>query len=269
MAAATLMAIAVFLSGSRAGILAMAITMAAWFLANSKFKTQNSKLILAVAVIALPLILYFFKKDSANGRLLIWRTTLDMVADKPIVGHGAGAFQAKYMLYQADYFNAHPDSRYVTLADNVLHPFNEYLLVLCEHGIVGLGIIALLVFFLVRAYRRNPGEEKFPALMSLLALAVFSFFSYPFRYPFTWMMLSLCMAVIFKRRKIFTTRDTKDFHKEHKGFISRICALCGCFVPFVVKKQPMTRPVVFLLSAGLLIYATMLTQAEIKSNGTG
>ena len=40
------------------------------------------------------------KKDSADKRLLIWRATLDMI--------GHGSFHAKYMLYQAAYFQANP-----------------------------------------------------------------------------------------------------------------------------------------------------------------
>jgi O-antigen ligase len=48
--------------------------------------------------------LYSLKKDSADGRILIWQSTWNMVLDKPVAGHGYGAFNEKYMLYQADYF---------------------------------------------------------------------------------------------------------------------------------------------------------------------
>ena len=47
-----------------------------------------------------------------------------MIKDKPITGHGIGAFEAKYMDYQAAYFKTYPDSKFVMLADNVKHPFN-------------------------------------------------------------------------------------------------------------------------------------------------
>ena len=196
-AAAGIMAIAIVLSGSRAGIFAVLVASTTWLLLQSKIISQKSKIALVVALAALPLVLYFFKKDSADGRLLIWRCTMDMVADKPVFGHGHGAFQANYMLYQAEYFKANPDSRYAQLADNVMHPFNEYLLILSQYGIAGLSVFILLVFLLIRTYRRNPSDEKLAALLSLLALAVFSFFSYPFRYPFSWAMVVLCMSVIF------------------------------------------------------------------------
>jgi O-antigen ligase len=133
-AVAVLIVAALVLSGSRAGMMA-AIAVALGY-ALVLLKTNNRKLrtCIAVALITLCAAFYLFKKDSADGRLLIWRCTLDMVTDKPVFGHGQGAFQAKYMHYQADYFNAHPDSRYADLADNVLHPFNEYLLLLAELG---------------------------------------------------------------------------------------------------------------------------------------
>ena len=271
MVAAVIMAVAVILSDSRAGILAMTVATSVWLIVKSKvnFKLkagQKTKIAAAVAVIVLTVALYFFKKDSADGRLLIWRTTLDMVADKPILGHGTGAFQAKYMLYQAAYFDANPDSKYSHLADNVLYPFNEFLRLLAEYGIVGLGAVVLLVFLLVRAYRRNPNEEKLAAMTSLLALAVFSFFSYPFRYPFTWVILFFCVAVICNT--VFTTRGAKIFHKEHNNRISsKICALCDAFVSFVVRKlSPAARYFVLILSACLLAYTVMLTRAEIKWN---
>ena len=254
--AAVWMAIVMFLSGSRAGMLAIAAATAVWLIAQSKIVNLKSKTILLVVLIVLPVALYFFKKDSADGRLLIWRSTLDMIVDKPIFGHGAGAFQAKYMFYQATYLNAHPDSQYAPLADNTLHPFNEYLLILSEYGIAGLGLVALMGFFLVRAYRRKPpppleGDrgEALAALMSLLALAAFSFFSYPFRYPFTWVMLFLNVAVIVRHCGL-----------DHQYPYNQWC----CFEKLRNKFVMTTRIAVFLLSTGLLAYTVMLTHAEIS-----
>jgi len=40
---------------------------------------------------------------------------------------GVRPFQARYMDYQADYFKKHPTTQYAQLADNVKHPFNEFL----------------------------------------------------------------------------------------------------------------------------------------------
>lgn len=62
------------------------------------------------------------EKDSADGRLLIWRCSVSMVKDAPWLGHGIGSFEARYMDYQADYFRQYGLNRYSMLADNVKHP---------------------------------------------------------------------------------------------------------------------------------------------------
>ena len=45
------------------------------------------------------------------------------------------------MDYQAAYFEKHPNSRFALLADNVKHPFNEYLSITVQFGLIGLLIL--------------------------------------------------------------------------------------------------------------------------------
>lgn len=127
--------------------------------------------------------LYFQKKASANGRLLIWRASMELLREKPISGHGAGSFQALYMPSQAKFLGNHQDHPLSFLADNTKHPFNEYLGALIQYGILGflaLGCIALLFYKQIRAVHLSPVKRC--ALLSLTALAVFSLFSYPLYY---------------------------------------------------------------------------------------
>ncbi|MDR1097580.1 MAG: O-antigen ligase family protein, partial [Tannerella sp.] len=174
--------------------------------------------------------LYFLKKDSADGRLLIWQCTWNMIRDKPVTGHGYGTFNAKYMLYQAEYFETHHDSKYADLADNVLHPFNEYLLVWAEHGMVGMGGVALLGFLLLRRYFREPSHIRFIALLSLLSLAVLSCFSYPFRYPFTWLIALLHVALICPPGKAASRRTV---NATRTGLVLTATALLLAAVPLM------------------------------------
>ncbi|MDR2651283.1 MAG: O-antigen ligase family protein [Prevotellaceae bacterium] len=227
------------LSGSRAAIVAC-IIVSVYFLFSeySRLKLKKTlKILLVCVAIAIITGLYSMKKDSADGRLLIWQTTWNMIKDKPLAGHGYGAFNAQYMLYQAEYFDANPDSRYSELADNVLHPFNEYLLVLSEHGIVGLGIIVVLGLFVVRSYCRKPDCTKFIALMSLLSLAIFSCFSYPFKYPFSWITICLNLVIICPATEI-----------SSRSRVYLIEALMSA------------------VASGLLFTGIILTKAEIKWN---
>jgi tetratricopeptide (TPR) repeat protein len=199
----------IVLSQARAAIIAGFAVILCYLLCGnySGIKWKNWMKILLVCIIAASMTgLYFLKKDSADGRIPIWQSTWDMIRDKPLTGHGYGTFNAKYMLYQAEYFETHPDSKYADLADNVLHPFNEYLLVWAEHGIIGIACIALLCFLLIRRYFREPSYIKFIALLSLLSLAILSCFSYPFKYPFTWVIAFLNIALICLLGKVSSCR---------------------------------------------------------------
>lgn len=59
-------------------------------------------------------------------------------------------FQAKYMDYQAKYFERNPNSEFINLADNVKYPFNEFIKIAVEFGLVGLILIGLFTLLLFR-----------------------------------------------------------------------------------------------------------------------
>ena len=136
------MVLAVFLSHSRSGMVSV-IAVCVMYLCGRFVHGRLWRYLLLVSMIGLLIIgSYWLKKDSADGRLLIWRCGLEMVKDAPWTGHGIGSFEAKYMDYQADYFKEYgSQNRYAMLADNVKQPFNEYLGVLINFGIVGLALL--------------------------------------------------------------------------------------------------------------------------------
>ena len=203
------MVLAIFLSHSRSGMVSI-VAVCIMFLCGRFVHGRLWRYLLSVSMIGLLIIgSYWLKKDSADGRMLIWRCGLEMVKDAPWTGHGIGSFEAKYMDYQADYFKEYgSQSRYAMLADNVKQPFNEYLGVLINFGIVGLTLLLGIVWALLYCYKQNPTQEKKIALYILLSIGVFSFFSYPFMYPFTWMVTFLAVFMLtvdyLKRIKIET-----------------------------------------------------------------
>ena len=89
------------------------------------------------------------------------------------------------MLYQADYFEQNKKSDYILLSDNVKHPFNEFILLIVEFGFFAFFLFLLFVIQLILLYRKRQTDESFSLMLSLLAIAIFSFFSYPFQYPHT------------------------------------------------------------------------------------
>lgn len=190
--------LAVMLSGSRAGILAIAAAGLIYLADRQKQFIKRHKFIILAAVFLVGVCcagLFLLKKDSALGRVLIWKTSLYMIAEKPLLGHGPGAFRAEYMERQAAYFKAHPDSRYSLLADNVTHPFNEYLSLAVEYGIAGLIVLLGVIVVILRS-----GSFGSPYLLCVVSVAVFSCFSYPLRYAFVILLVAYSLSRIDGRR---------------------------------------------------------------------
>lgn len=175
-------------TGSRAGMLSAAAVLFLHFLHAAGTRRRTLMAVGAVLLLMVSVGLYHYKKDSADGRLLIWHCTWEMVKARPWTGYGPGGFRARYMDFQADYFRSHPDSRFARLADDVKSLFNEYLGVLVMAGIPGGLLLLALVFLLYRAWRRHPGGTSRYAALCLVAIGVFSLFSYPFNYPYTWLL---------------------------------------------------------------------------------
>ena len=198
-----LLLVAVFLSGSRTGLIAL-VVVGCMFLGVRLHVCRVWKRRLAIAMgiggVGLLLCLYFLKKDSADGRLLIWRCTAEMVSDAPLIGHGPGSFGGKYMLYQARFLAEYSDDRQTWLADNVKHPFNEYLKIIVEYGMTGLILLIITMVWLFWKKRYAPPEEQ-PLFLSLVALAICCLFSYPLNYPSVCILLSLILGVAIRSQK--------------------------------------------------------------------
>ncbi len=200
--AAVLFIVAVVFSQSRAGVFAITVIIGIWVINEYKLKwiinwSKRTRIVGGALLIIILLVgLYLLKRDSANGRLLIWQCSAHMIADKPLNGHGMGGFQREYMLYQAEYFRNNPESSFAMLADIVKHPFNEYLLLLVEYGLVGGLLMGFFVFYLTREYRKNKNSEMFYAMLCLVEVGVFACFSYPLAYPFVRLIAVFCAALI-------------------------------------------------------------------------
>ena len=193
---AIIVVIAIVLSHSRAGIVSVVTIFVIFLFQKLNQKKKWKYLLLCSSLILLLGGCYWMKKNSADGRLLIWQCGINMVKDAPWIGHGVGSFEAHYMDYQADFFKQHGQSRFSMLADNVKQPFNEYLGILLNFGIVGLLILLLLIAIIIYCYRKNPNVEKQIAFYSLLSIGIFSLFSYPFSYPFVWVVTFLSIFMI-------------------------------------------------------------------------
>ena len=171
------------------------------FVADSLFNPSTAVLIVALPVLIISLAkLNMQKTDSTNGRLLIWRVSFNMIREKPLTGHGMGAFKARYMDYQADYFLHNPGSRYSLLADNTKHPFNEFIKLIVEFGILGFVLFIALIIMLTRQAFRKQGPYGILFLGVLASVLVSASFSYPLFYPPVWLIFLTFSVLIYPVR---------------------------------------------------------------------
>jgi len=134
-------------------------------------------LVIAVGVLTVALLVgvYLIKKDSADGRLLVWRVSMEAVKEHPIFGAGYGRFTAIFGDAQATYFlDSKRTETQIMIADSPEYAFNEYVQIAVELGVVGLTLFLLTIAsaLVVRHFS--------PIHASLVTFLVFAAFSYPF-----------------------------------------------------------------------------------------
>jgi O-antigen ligase len=170
-ACAVLMAGTIFLSGSRAGMLAFVFEMVL-FAALTLGKRRSPRIALgtmSVCVFILALLIFLGKVQvlgrlgdlSPGIRMDITKDSLRMFSKRPVGGWGLGTFPTVYPSYRSFYTN---------LFVNEAH--NDYAQLLVETGLLGFG---LMLWFLVCLYRHGlptsrRSEFQWDEAVSLAAL---------------------------------------------------------------------------------------------------
>jgi tetratricopeptide (TPR) repeat protein len=122
---------------------------------------------------------------SVGLRIAIWRNTLEMVKDRPILGFGLGNHKVFYPIYHRKVVQEKVFSEEAQLHN--VH--NDYLQILSETGIVGFGFLVLLFLLWVRSVFRLAIKSKdspvdlwamgmFIAILGIMTNAFFCFPSF-------------------------------------------------------------------------------------------
>ncbi len=179
---------------SRTGLIAAILSTSVYFLVeHSSFRRFVTRPIVFCCIVSIGVLAsyatYKWKVDSSNGRLLILFVSLGMISRKPLLGYGPHGFTSNYMVSQADFFLNNSDSSYSILADNIIHPFNEYINITVNYGIIGLvGFIGVWIFLsIILIKRQDNGKSLW--LSVLAAFAVLCAFSYPLHYAHVWFIM--------------------------------------------------------------------------------
>ena len=144
---------------------------------------------------------YHWKKDSADGRLLMWKVATQAVLDQPWQGVGWECVAGAYGEAQERYFaSGIATEQEVHVAGAPEYVFNEYLQVAMAWGVPALCGILLLVggcFYLGHRGR------MFGVCGGLLSLGMFSFSSYPFQFvEFIVALIALLVACMMRLRDV-------------------------------------------------------------------
>ena len=135
------------------------------------------------------ILLYKIKPVSAMGRLLVWEVSYDIIKENPITGIGYGNFENKYALYQAKYFSSNTkDLVKINQADVIRYPYNIFLQILCEQGIIGFIVFLILLYSIFHKFLFSTKWIKNTIvifttrtlLACIVSVLVSGFSSYPF-----------------------------------------------------------------------------------------
>ena len=146
------------------------------FSIKSKFKML---VFITIMFVLTGYYLYQLKPKSANGRVLVWLSSVEIIKYKPILGFGTGAFRQNYMNYQAQYLATISNEQFKNLASDTSVAFNEPLKALTEQGIVGTIILVVLLVSVFRTKNMKFRREIISLKALLCTMLVFGLFSYP------------------------------------------------------------------------------------------
>lgn len=179
-----IMAVSLFLSLSRGGIISFLAALAA-FAFLMTVNSEEKKLPWAVGLFLLVLFSYliylgispvidrFYHTDiSQEERMVVWSSTLRAFRDFWLLGSGLGTFVNVYPLYASIPLQALYD-----------HAHNDYLELLLETGIAGVLIVfcaaAVLAVALVRSPKQgHAGITRASLIAALISMLVHSFFDF-------------------------------------------------------------------------------------------
>lgn len=193
-------------------------------------KLRDIRFLIAAIIITLIVgcLLFQLKPESSLGRLTIWKITTKMILEKPITGIGYGEFENRYNLYQAKYFlNGHASADEIRRADIVRYPYNIFLQILSEQGLIG---FLLFLFFIIPVFVKalfTTNESNYEGFIRKISLAGIitivgcGFTSYPFDILPVIILFALYMAIASGA----ANRNISAHSSNRKSFVVGLCLI--------------------------------------------
>ena len=147
------------------------------------------KYVVAAVAVAGGVAAYLLKQGSADGRVVMWLGALKAIAADPWTGAGIGGFGGAYAEGVAALFADGGAQGLLQSANVTDNAYNELLTIGVEQGVPGMAAFATVTVMALLRLRRSCR----PLMYGLLALVVFSMFSYPLHcQPYRILFVLLC-----------------------------------------------------------------------------
>lgn len=182
-----------------------------------------------VGCIALCIAFYFIKQGSADGRMLIWTSALTTWLHHPWTGVGIGGFLHASASGVAELYSKNPSSPLFTSGGVTDYAFNDLLKVLVEQGVVGAFICITMVCYTMYLL----WQHSKPLFYGVMALLIFSTFSYPFEL--------LPYRIIMVMAAAWVASEHSKREKDCKGYGWLVLSLLLLIPSYMIARQISTR----------------------------
>lgn len=180
------------------------------------------------------------QQTSYTERILMYKTSIAMFKEKPLLGQGFSNFGSLYMYHQAKTKKADPHYKDVG-SSYTSHPHNEFFLILSESGIVGILGVLILIYEFVKVATKY-GKERIGLYIALLTpVIIHTLVEYP-------LQLSTAHYLLFI---ILTYMATSHFLKATQLRLS----------PYI------TKPFIIIVSGAYIFFAAYTIKTFNEYNG--
>jgi len=181
------------LTFTRASYLGFIFSLLVFLLLLKKIKLPEGKKIVLIILIIFSITTFAktFEKGSVKSRILIWKTTFDIIKKNPFMGVGPENFKINYLKYCIGKKDV-----LTPTSENVENVHNDFLEITAEIGIIGFLLFLFLLFRIFRIGFCTLTPLTAAIFSSISGMLVNSLASFPFKNPATLFIFFLNLSFL-------------------------------------------------------------------------
>ena len=183
--------------------------------------------ITTLSLLGATLVIYGKRPNSVGTRMLLWKVSLTMNKENPVIGNGVSSFSRDYMPCQEIYFRLHPSSEYAILSNNHYQSYNAFLQIYVEQGLLGIMVtVTLLTLVLIKS------RKDAPPIYLLVCWFTASSFLYISDIPVFMILMAVFMGITESKDTVQFSTEFKLQHARRMVVASTLLVglLAGCIV---------------------------------------